>query len=430
MARRIPVEADDVDEEDEEDDEEEEGDDAAEERPRRRRSSPRRRSPPPSRRGGRPPPVRRWRGAADDRSAAEPEEDEPDRGVDAGTKGTRRRARSERARRARERYPVYFRARDSLYFGPLVALAIIVLLVVAMYAFTENWPPAYVVESPSMQHGPRDVLGVINEGDIVLAEKVPTSSIVTYVWGERTGYSTYGEYGDVVLYWPDGATTTPIIHRALIYLTFDPVVNGYNISVPSNVPCGTQPDAVYSTSNSIGPGGTDCGTVGLTGTLTLYHVGWADANVSIPLSPGVLGAHSGFVTMGDNNFVQSGPPNAGCSGVCSGRPDQDAGLSTLVAPSWVLGVARGMLPWFGSLKLLLENSPYLQYLPSQSWQFMGLTVVGLLLLAFGIHYALRADGIEDPRRRALEEAEDDADDLDEDDPPRPSRGSRMLHRLR
>ncbi len=425
MARRPDVEDDDVEPDEEEDEEEDEGDDEVE-APRHRRPSSRRAAAAVSQRGGRPRPVRRWHGGND---APDEDGDAVPDDAEEGPGGSRRtRSRRARARRARERFPIYYRARDSLYFGPLFALSIVVLLVVGMYAFTQNWPPAYVVESPSMQHGPNDVLGVINEGDVVLAEKVPTNSIVTYVWGASEGYSTYGEYGDVLLYSPNGGSSTPIIHRALIYLTFDPAVNGYNLSVPPNVPCGDQPGAVYSTSNSFGPGGTDCGTTGLTGTLTLFDVGWAHANVSIPLSPGLLGPHSGFVTMGDNNFAQASAVNAGCSSNCQGRPDQVAGLSTLVEPGWVLGVARGMLPWFGSLKLLLENSAYLPYLPSQSWQFMALTLVGLLLLAFGIHYAVRAEGIEDPRRKALEE--DEEEEPEEDGYREPPRGRGVLRRLR
>ncbi|MCI4367628.1 MAG: S26 family signal peptidase, partial [Thermoplasmata archaeon] len=114
---------------------------------------------------------------------------------------------------------VYFRARDSVWFEPLVALMIIVVLLVSLFAYTSNWPPVYVVESQSMQHGYTDQLGLINTGDLVLARQVPTSSIVPYIVGVQTGYSTYGEFGDVILYDPYGHTdVSPIIHRALLYL--------------------------------------------------------------------------------------------------------------------------------------------------------------------------------------------------------------------
>ncbi len=405
MARRPPVE----DEDDPEDEEEEP--------PQRRRSSPSR--PVHPKRGGRPAPVRRWSSGQDDED--EGDEDAPDE----------RKARSWRRRGDSDRPPVFWRARDSLWFGPLVALAIVVVLVAGLFAYTQNWPPAYVVESPSMQHGPNDVLGVINTGDLVLAEKIPVGQIQTYVQSIRSGYSTYGEYGDVLLYWPNGVTGTPIIHRAILFLQYDPQVNGYNATTLDGLACGSEPNAVFSTPGTFGPTGIpDCGTTGLTGTLNLFGIGWANANVSVDLASAILGAHSGFLTMGDNNFLNSQSENSGCYSACIGDPDQVARLSTLVEPAWVLGVARGMLPWFGALKLALEGNT--QWVPSQSWQFLGLTIAGVILLAFGIHYALRAEGIEDPRRRAQEEEEAEEEETEEAEAPAPveSRGRRILRSLR
>ncbi|HTS32862.1 MAG TPA: S26 family signal peptidase [Thermoplasmata archaeon] len=399
MARHPPV-----DDEEDPGDEEEDLDEEPAPRARPRRPPPRRKP----RRDGRPTPVRRWSASG----SAEGDEEEDDEEQE-----------KKRSWWHRDRAPVFWRARDSLYFGPLVALAIVVLLVVAMFAYTQNWPPVYVVESPSMQHGPNDVLGVINTGDLVLAEKVPSSSIQTYVQGLRTGYSTYGEFGDVLLYWPNGGGSTPIIHRAIVYLEYDPAVNGYNISSLAGLPCQT-PGAVYETPETIG----NCQTTGLTGTLELFGIGWASANVTVDLNPAMLGNHSGYLTMGDNNFLGSGAPNAGCSSDCQGLPDQEDGLSALVEPGWVLGVARGMLPWFGAFKLALEGNT--QYVPAQSWQFMGITIAGLIGLAVGIHYAVRAEGIEDPRRREQEEEEEEEDEEDELEATPSSRSRRFLRSLR
>ncbi len=80
---------------------------------------------------------------------------------------------------------VYFRARDSLWFEPVIAVCILVLLLASLFAYTQNWPPIYVVESDSMQHGPDDHLGLINTGDLILAQNIPTSDIVTYEVGRR-----------------------------------------------------------------------------------------------------------------------------------------------------------------------------------------------------------------------------------------------------
>ncbi len=354
------------------DDSEDEEDDERPARPSRSASA-----RPPAR-SGRRPPVRSWSDDAED----DEEEREP-------PTHPRRRSRSRDETSPPNKTPVYFRARDSVYFEPLVAAAILVVLVVGLSAYTQNWPPMYVVESSSMQHGSTDVIGIINTGDLVLAQKVTPSQITTYETGAQTGYSTYGEYGDVILYHPNGLTSTaPIIHRAILFV----VVNAdgtYDLPDLAGQPCGSAPDAVYSVSSTL----TGCGTSHVpTGTLTLYKVGWRSTSVSVDLSS--LGGTSGYLTMGDNNF--------GSANGSIGNPDQPY-LTSLVQPDWIVGVARGMLPWFGSLKLLLDGNA--GEVPSQSWQFMGLTVVGVVLVAVGIHYFLRAEGIEDERRKAEETEE-------------------------
>ncbi len=319
--------------------------------------------------------------------------------------------RGRRGRRfvSRERHPVYCRARDSLYFEPLVALAVIVVILSGLFAYTQNWPPVYVVESNSMQHGPNDVLGLINTGDLVLAQKVDPSTIVPYVVGLATGYSTYGEYGDVVLYHPNGADTTPIIHRAIVFLSWDAATASYSAPELHGLACGSS-GAVYATPGT--PNG--CGTTGLNGTLELFQIGWMSVNVTVDLSPAILGSHSGFLTMGDNNYAR-------CPSGCT---DQAAGFSQLVEPGWVIGVARGMIPWFGAIKLLFEGNT--ADIPSQSWQFLGLTIAGAILLAFGIHYALRVEGIETPLRKEEEAEEGDEEDEPRDDDRHPSRWARSL----
>jgi len=372
-------------------------DEELEEGPSRPRRSSRR---PPPRPRPRRPPVRRWRGSDG--------EEESDESEDADVPPARQ------GFWHREQHPVYWRARDSLYFEPLVAVAIIVVLIVSLYAYTGNWPPVYVVESGSMQHGTSDVLGDINTGDLVLAQRISTDQITPYVVGLQTDYSTYGEYGDVLLYSANGEGSTPIIHRAILFLQWNPVSSSYNATDLSGLRCGNESGAVYATTGTP----NDCGVTGLTGTLDLYRIGWHSVNVSVDLSPSVLGRHSGFLTMGDNNFVPTG-----CTSNCIGEPDQTSGLSQLVEPGWVVGVARGMIPWVGAVKLLLEGNA--GSVPIQSWQFLGLTIVGLILLAFGVHYALRAEGIEDERRK-----EEEAEEAEEEAQRPPSRARRFLHSIR
>jgi len=371
------------DDEPEEDDEDDEGEE--EPVPRRRAHSPPRRA----RRRQRPPPVRQWR--APGRDEGEDEELESSEGLTPSPKKT-----------------IYWRARDSLFFEPLVALAIIVVLLVSLFAYTQNWPPIYVVESESMQHGSGDQLGLINTGDLVLAQKTSLSAITPYVTGLQTGYSTYGEFGDVLLYWPNGQGSTPIIHRALLYLEWDPL-GFYNATDLAGLQCGSQPNAAFATPGTTG----SCGTTRLAGELDLYHVGWRSENISIDLSAPALGRHSGFLTMGDNNTA----------------PDQSGvavpAISSLVEPGWIIGVARGMIPWFGAVKLLLQGQA--SEVPGQSWEFLGLTIAGVILVGFGIHYALRTEGIETPLRR---EEEEKARSEAESAPPGESGPRRWFSKLR
>lgn len=340
------------------------------------------RTPPPRRRrsGGRRP-VREW--------SADGDTEEGDEGAD-GKVGLFHRRKE----------PVFFRARDSVYFEPLVALAIIVVLLVALFAYTSNWPPMYVVESDSMQHGTSDHVGLINTGDLVLAQRTTLPAIQPYLAAMRSGYTTYGEFGDVILYLPNGLTSaTPIIHRALLYLVANPD-GTFNAPELAGLPCGFGSNATYTLPTS--PSG--CGTTNLTGVLTLHRIGWRSVNVAIDL--GSVGRGSGFVTMGDNNF--------NTTNTSWGLADEPS-LTDLVQPGWIVGVARGMIPWFGSIKLLLEGSS--QSVPSESWEFMGITVAGLFLGGLAIHYAFRAEGIEDERRRRAEaaEADDEGEDEEEDD---------------
>lgn len=363
-------------------DEVDEPDEEEEDEPPRRRS-PSRRAP-----HARPRPPKRWKGPEEEEEAGE------DEATPAG-------------RHWFGRKPVFWRARDSLYFEPLVALAIVVVLLAGLYAYTQNWPPIYVVESDSMQHGNNDILGLINTGDLVLAQRIPTSQVVPYVVGLTSGYRTYGEFGDVLLYYPNGNSgATPIIHRAIVYLDWDASSGTYSAPELNGLPCGT-PGAVYATPGTTDP--ANCATSGLKGTLDLYTIGWQSVNVTVSLSSPALGEHSGFLTMGDKNTI----------------PDQLAGFSQLVEPGWIIGVARGMIPWFGAVKLLLEGQAGM--VPPQSWQFLGLTVAGIILLAFGIHYALRAEGIESAIRR---EEEEEAREEDEDDEEEVGRGRRWLRSLR
>lgn len=383
------------DDEEEEEDDDEEGEEPAPRRRSRSTAHTTRRPPPPP-----PRPMRRWKSGP--KSSDKAEADNAAYSLEAAR---------QRARRPRT---VYWRFRDSFLFVPIIAVVIVVIILGGLLVYTQSWPPVYVVESSSMQHGPNDQLGVINAGDLILSQKVAYSSIVSYVSAMSSGFRTYGEYGDVILYQPDGGSGTPVIHRALIYLEYNPINGTYNASSLAGLPCGSAANRVYSVSGSL----DGCGPYGMQGTLQLYGIGWQSATVNISLDPSLIGAHSGFVTLGDNNFA-----NPGCSASCYGLPDQMDGLSQLVPAAWTIGVARGMIPWFGGLRLLLGGNA--GDVPAQSWELMALTVVAIILAGFGLHYAWksfrppnRRRAAQEARREAEEEAEEREAERDEKESPR------------
>src|SRR5207247_8305045 len=102
----------------------------------------------------------------------------------------------------------------------LVAAIIVVVFLGAIYAYAGVWPPLVVVESSSMQHADHEsLLGVIDTGDMVFQQAAPTrADVVTYLEGRASGYSTYGEYGDVIIFRRAG-NPTAVSDRAIMYIT-------------------------------------------------------------------------------------------------------------------------------------------------------------------------------------------------------------------
>ncbi len=98
-------------------------------------------------------------------------------------------------------------------------ILVVIIIFVSLTLYSQNWPPAVVVESSSMQHGQNFVFGVINTGDIVGVKKVSSfKDVITYVVARESGYPIdYGEYGNVIVY-NDYYLNELVIHRALFYV--------------------------------------------------------------------------------------------------------------------------------------------------------------------------------------------------------------------
>ena len=225
---------------------------------------------------------------------------------------------------------------DSLK-GVIVALVVVAVLILGLWAYSGIWPPLVVIESPSMQHSStRSYIGVIDTGDLVIVKDVPgAGTIRPYLESMTSGYQTYGEYGDVVIYHPLGnAFITPIIHRALCWVDYNITGGGYDVPGLQDIPA-----AMWNVS------GGPKAWYDIKGTLTLYGIGYNSVSVVIDFA--IIKSHSGaspqsgFITLGDNNH---------------GIVDQMTSICPQpVRGEWVEGVARGEMPWFGLLKLWISG---------------------------------------------------------------------------
>jgi signal peptidase len=301
-----------------------------------------------------------------------------------------------------------------------VAALIVGIILLSLFVYTGNWPPMVVIESQSMQHSDTEsFIGVIDTGDLVLVQKAhSTSDIVTYVEGQATGYRTYGEFGDVIIYKPGGNfEDKSIIHRALVRLDWNESSGTIDIPDLDDEKWELGEDWFGTT----GGGDNVTSPYGLDGTIRLYHVGYGDVTVTLPISTYILQFiadnpnGSAFIAMGDHNIN----PIAR-----TGNPD-----GSIVRLGWIEGRARGEIPWFGLLKLTLfkdSGAPCCSgwadsAAPLNSWDSLLIAIVLIIAvpiaLDFGIGYALTyLRKRKEAREEELpEEASEDAE-IEEDEP--------------
>lgn len=223
----------------------------------------------------------------------------------------------------------------------VVAFALVATVLLIMYAYTGLWPPLVVVESDSMMHSEDNTsyVGVIDTGDMVLVKDVDSAAdVTTYLQGFVNGHRTYGDYGDVIVYKKKGLDVeTPIIHRAVLYLEINaPYYDSYRCEELRDLP---------ETKCALSDGDT---WDDITGVITIYHYGYSDDTVVVNVGS-ILNAFSrghsvptsGFITRGDHNMWI----------------DQTYGDNfSPVDVDWIVGKARGEIPWFGLLKLWFTDS--------------------------------------------------------------------------
>ena len=109
-----------------------------------------------------------------------------------------------------------FNESDSQWIGLLRDILFVVTVVVIFTSVSQItlglWSPMVAVESGSM-------IPHIQIGDIIFVESIDRTSLITNKAGIEKDYTSFGDYGDVILYRPYGKEkVTPIIHRAMYYI--------------------------------------------------------------------------------------------------------------------------------------------------------------------------------------------------------------------
>ena len=206
-----------------------------------------------------------------------------------------------------------------------IAIGSVVIVFLLTFAYSGNWPPMVVIESGSMEHDNNPLysepryshIGIIDTGDLVIVTQAEKKDIVTYLEGKKTDYKKYGDYGDVIVYYKNGIETyngqpvTPVIHRAMAWVEVVDKDNG-TYYIP-------EIDTYFY-------GKIQLAEIGLGGGASIQNL-----------------QNSGYITKGDS----TGNPH----------PDQlthyDITGSSVqpVDPDWIVGMAKGELPWFGLIKL-------------------------------------------------------------------------------
>ncbi len=104
--------------------------------------------------------------------------------------------------------PIISLARDLLW-----VVAVVGGIALVLYLFAGTWPAVVTIESESMVPN-------MNVGDLVLVvDEDRFGGLATWAEGQRTGQSSFGNYGNVIVYRPNGADSVhPIIHRAMTFV--------------------------------------------------------------------------------------------------------------------------------------------------------------------------------------------------------------------
>jgi len=249
-------------------------------------------------------------------------------------------------------------ARDILWM-----LVVVGGIALALFLICGTWPAIVTIESGSMTPH-------MNIGDLVIVVAPDRfGTLQTWDDGKVSGYKKYEDYGDVIIYRPNGVTDFwasigvlplsrqhPIIHRAMTYvdagapqplylniyrgnntpLEYSPLVtsnqtlSGFRILYPANTP----PPV------NLTPGVHDIPIRAGTERLILPS-SYITPGAGYILTTGTNTSHAGYISKGDNNPA-SDQGYLSVDGVGEIQPTEKA---------WVIGKAYYSIPYVGLLPL-------------------------------------------------------------------------------
>lgn len=191
----------------------------------------------------------------------------------------------------------------------LVSVGIVLTIGFLLFSISGVWPPMVAIESGSMEpHMSRHDLVFITGPDRFAHDAaIEGTGVVPHDIAATEGYQKFGDYGDVIVFQPNGnGDRVPIIHRA--HLWVEDGENWYD-----------RADEEYIGSAS------NCNQL---------------SNCPAP--------HAGFITLGDAN----------------GAYDQVDQRSEPVRPDWIIGTANVKIPYLGWIRLTLSDAGILSIEPA------------------------------------------------------------------
>ena len=253
---------------------------------------------------------------------------------------------------------------DRRFYMALAAIAVILIGGYAgLVAYTGFSSPFSIVTSQSMQHNQtQSELGCIDTGDMVIVQDPSKTKIHSYIEGTQDGYSSFGDYGSVIIY-ERGENKNPVIHRAILWLDYNSETGTW--SAPQ------LQDYKGEWKSDNGNNWYD-----LKGTLTLKEITISKKTVKIDLDS-ITNKKSGYLTMGDN-------------AVSNTYFDQTVGIiDHPIGIEDIRSVAIFEIPWIGCIKLFINGSSNLKYvensIPSLIMSFISIFMLLLIFDAVSLY---------------------------------------------